>query len=135
MDVNDVSKVVSISPSATTAPGKSRGPGSFREIYQGQLEAVAQPDAVSRQDARTDLLERGDRILDLLDTYAAELGNPQKSLKEIDPLARVIEQEVGLFGEKRSSYPEIDAEMQGLTEALEITASVALMKFRRGDFL
>ena len=132
MDVNDVSNVINLARSPLKATDKPGGTGGFMEIYRSQLEAVSRPDAVSRQDARTDLL---DRILDLLDAYAAELDNPLKSLKEIDPLTRAIEREMDLFGERRSSHPQADAELQGLAEALEITAHVALLKFRRGDYV
>ena len=131
----DISKIGSFSPAQLSSPGKMQAPGSFREIYQERLTAISPMDAHPFTDARTDLMNQGDKVLDLLDVYTEELGNPEKTLKEIDPLATAIEEELNVFANKWADQPDMDEEMEGFAEALTITANVALLKFRRGDFI
>ena len=133
----DISKIgnLSQSPSPSPSPGRTQAQGSFREIYQGQLSSVPQTATLSLFEARTELMNQGDKVLDLLEAYATELSNPEKTLKEIDPLARAIEKEVNIFESKRAGNPDIDEELEGFADALEITANVALLKFQRGDFI
>ena len=131
----DISKIGNFSPAQLSVPGKAQTPGSFREIYQDRLTAVSPMDSQLPIDANTDLMDQGDKVLDLLDVYSAELGNPEKTLKEIDPLATAIEEELNTFESKWADQPHVDEEMEGFAEALTITANVALLKFRRGDFI
>lgn len=131
----DISKIGNVSPAQLSSPGKTQAAGSFREIYQEQLTAIPPMDVQFPMDVKTELMDQGDKVLDLLDAYTAQLSNPEKSLKEIDPLATAIEEEVNLFEAKRADLLEIDEEMEGFADALSITANVALLKFRRGDFI
>jgi hypothetical protein len=131
----DISKVGNFSPAQLSTSGKTQETGSFREIYQDQLTSISPMDAQQPIDAKQDLMDQGDRVLDLLDVYTAELGNPEKTLKDIDPLATAIEEEMNVFTSKWDDQPHVDEEMEGFAEALTITANVALVKFRRGDFI
>jgi len=131
----DISKIGNFTPAQLSSPGKAQAPGSFGKIYQEQLTAIPPMDAQFLIDAKTDLMDQGDKVLDLLDAYTAELSNPEKTLKEIDPLAAAIEEEMNVFETKRADQVGMDAEMEGLADALAITANVALLKFQRGDYI
>lgn len=131
----DISKIGNFSPAQLSLPDKARAPGSFGEIYQEQLTAIPPMEAQFCIDAKTDLMGQGDKVLDLLDAYTAELSNPEKTLKEIDPLATAIEEEMHVFETKRADQMGMDEEMEGFADALAITANVALLKFRRGDYI
>ena len=131
----DISKIGNFSPAQLSLPGKVQATGSFREIYQDQLTAISPVDSQFPIDAKKDLMDQGDKVLDLLDVYTVELGNPEKTLKEIDPLATAIEEELNVFESKWADTPNVDEEMEGFAEALTITANVALLKFRRGDYI
>ena len=131
----DINKIGNFSPAQLSLPSKTQAPGSFREIYQDRLTAISPADSQFPIDAKTDLINQGDKVLDLLDVYSDELRNPEKTLKEIDPLATAIEEELNVFESKRADHPDVDKEMDGFAEALTITANVALLKFRRGDFI
>jgi len=131
----DISKIGNFSPAQASVPGKTQATGSFHEIYQNQLTAISPMDSQPPIDAKTDLMDQGDKVLDLLDVYTADLGNPEKTLKDIDPLATAIEEEMNVFESKWADQTHVDEEMEGFAEALTITANVALLKFRRGDFI
>jgi hypothetical protein len=131
----DISKIGNFSPTQVASPGKAQATGSFHEIYQDQLTAISPMDSQPPIDAKKDLMDQGDKVLDLLDVYTADLGNPEKTLKDIDPLATAIEEEMNVFESKWADQPHVDEEMEGFAEALTITANVALLKFRRGDFI
>jgi len=131
----DISKIGNFSPAQLPSPGKAQAPGSFGEIYQEQLTATPPTDAQLLTNAKTDLMDQGDKVLDLLEAYSADLNNPDKTLKEIDPLATAIEEEMNIFETKRTDQMGMDEEMAGFADALAITANVALLKFRRGDYL
>ena len=42
---------------------------------------------------------------------------------------------LNVFESKWADTPNVDEEMEGFAEALTITANVALLKFRRGDYI
>ena len=49
---------------------------------------------------KTNILNQGERILNLLDDYGRVLTDSAKTLKEIEPLVERIEKEVCLFEEE-----------------------------------
>jgi len=93
----DISKIGNISPAQVSLPGKAQAAGSFHEIYQDQLTAISPTDSQPPIDAKKDLMDQGDKVLDLLNVYTTDLGNPEKTLKDIDPLATAIEEEMNVF--------------------------------------
>lgn len=131
----DIRKIGDLSPATMLSPNKPIEKDAFRQIYQEKLSTVSQTPAPFLFDAKTDFIDQGDKVLDLLDAYATELNNPEKNLKDIDPLVKAIEKEMQLFEAKRADQSGMDEEMQGIAEDLSITANVALLKFQRGDYI
>lgn len=82
------------------------------------------------------VLDQGDRVLNLLDDYGRVLTDPGKTLKEIEPLVERIEKEVRLFEEEAEleDYND-DQAFDQWAQDLAVTAYVALIKFRHGDYL
>ncbi len=109
--------------------------GGFDKILGqklNQVEAVSkQP--LSRADCR--VLDRGDRILNLLDRYADELGDSRKTLKDMEPLVKDIEREVDGIRLEVSARSDGDMELARLVEDLAVAANVAIFRFHRGDYL
>jgi len=131
----DIRKIGDLSPSTLSSPKKPIENDAFRQIYQEKLSTVSETPASFLFDAKTDFIDQGDKVLDLLDAYAAELNNPEKNLKDIDPLVKAIEKEMNIFETKRADHPGMDEEMDGIAQDLSITANVALLKFQRGDYI
>jgi len=131
----DIRKIDDLSPTTMSSPNKPIEKDAFRQIYQERLSMVSQTPAPFLFDAKTDFIDQGDKVLDLLDAYATELNNPEKNLKDIDPLVKAIEKEMNIFEAKRADHPGMDEEMDGIAQDLSITANVALLKFQRGDYI
>jgi hypothetical protein len=131
----DIRKIGDLSPATLSSPGKTIEKDAFRQIYQEKISTVSETAAPFLFDAKTDFIDQGDKVLDLLDAYATELNNPDKNLKDIDPLVKAIENGMKLFEAKRADHSGMDEEMQGIAEDLSITANVALLKFQRGDYI
>ena len=119
-------------------PAVMEGDIGFKDILGRQMVTVDE----SRQsrttpcaDARTLILEQGDGLLSLLDTYIADLENPGKMLKQMEPLVNSIENEVSRIQGTMSDSSWEDNDLRSLMEELTITADVAMCKYHRGDFL
>jgi hypothetical protein len=117
-----------------------RGPaGTFSEIFSGQINTLNKTADKSEDpgisQGKKEVLDRGDDILTLLETYAADLNNPCKTLKQMAPLVNAIEQEVVQFQKNAGEQAAMDADLKGWVNDLSLTARVATAKFFRGDFL
>jgi len=122
------------------APSPSRGTtAGFEDIFSRELAALQKnpdmPSDAGGSDPKAQMLSRGDGLLTLLETYAADLENPGKSLKQMAPLVDVIEQEVDRFEKSAEAGGSGDEAFMAWVNELSLTARVAAVKFHRGDFL
>jgi hypothetical protein len=92
-----------------TPPHPRGRAGTFNEIFAGQINALDKTAGRSSDPGTTQgektVLDRGDDILTLLETYAADLNDPCKTLKQMAPLVSAIEQEVAQFEKTRMNRP------------------------------
>jgi hypothetical protein len=107
----------------------------FKEVFDKTINEINRMDPRDLSAVKTNILNQGDRILNLLDDYGRVLTDSAKTLKEIQPLVERIEKEVRLFEEEATLGDHDDQALGQLTQDLAVTAHVALMKFRRGDYL
>lgn len=110
----------------------------FKGILEHQMTMVSTPGEVlsaSDCDARTMVIAQGDKLLSLLNDYAADLENPGKTLKQIAPLVNSIENEVSRIQGTVADASLLDKDLLSLMDELKVTADVATYKFHRGDFL
>ncbi len=122
----------------TLSPAPKTGT-AFDDVFIRELTALQKtPDLPSdsgASDPMAHMMSRGDEILTMLETYAADLENPCKTLKQMTPLVDVIEQEVDRFEKSaKAGFPSDQAFMTWVNE-LTLTARVATAKFHRGDFV
>ena len=103
------------------ASGIGLGP-CFTEL-QSVVEAPA-----NRLDGRVE------RYLDLLDDYRRQLADPRVSLKGLDAMVREMEAGKDALAPALGSLPEGDGIKDILNRTL-VTASLEIIKFRRGDYL
>ena len=114
--------------------GKTKDSG-FKKVFGKKIDEINRMAPRDLSEVKTNVLDQGDRILNLLDDYGRVLTDPDKTLKEIEPLVERLETEVRLFEEEAALEDYHDQAFDQLTQDLAVTARVALIKFRRGDYL
>ena len=107
----------------------------FRQIFDRKISEINATGALIPADSKADVLEHGNKILDLLDDYAKDLGDPLKTLRHIGPLVETIEKEVDLIEAEAADKFQNDTELERFIKDLSVTANVAAFKFRRGDYV
>jgi predicted transcriptional regulator of viral defense system len=122
------------------APSLSRGASAgFGDVFHRELTALEKTSDTPADSGGTDpmaqLLSRGEDILTLLETYAADLKNPGRTLRQMAPLVDVIEQEIHQFEKKATARFSGDQALLEWANDLSLTARIATAKFHRGDFL
>lgn len=111
-----------------SAPGAAAsGVGLGLVAPTTQLQSVAEAPA-NRLDGRVE------RYLDLLDDYRRQLVDPRVSLKGLDAMVRELESGKDALAPSLGSLPEDDGIKDILNRTL-VTASLEIIKFRRGDYL
>ena len=75
-----------------------------------------------------------ENAFDQMEEYANALGDPGRSLKDIEPLANGLDQTAGQLSELSRKLPEGDP-LKGLSNETAVLATVEAMKFRRGDYV
>lgn len=132
MDITKINQAGHPRPSAFDGITNDKG---FKQIFDRKLSGVNSIASPTSADPKTDLLYHSDKMLDLLDDYAKELGSPLKTLKDIEPIVSSIEKEVDLIESKTSGIVLRDGEIERFVKDLSVTALVAVLKFQRGDYL
>ena len=132
MDINKINQVYQKELRVT--PGKTKESG-FKRVFDKEINAISKMVPGDFSVMKTNVLHRGDRILNLLDDYGRGLTDRDTTLKEIEPLVERLETEVRLFEEEAALDDSNDQAFDQLTQDLAVTARVALIKFRRGDYL
>ncbi|MDR1545453.1 MAG: hypothetical protein LBU12_01790 [Deltaproteobacteria bacterium] len=77
--------------------------------------------------------EVGD-VLDILEAYMNALGNPQKTLKDISPLAEDLSRGAAKLDKLGAGLAQDDP-LKPLVNDTAVLAAVEAFKFKRGDFV
>ncbi|MCX8044454.1 MAG: hypothetical protein N3B18_10050 [Desulfobacterota bacterium] len=105
---------------------------------QNHTKAVSGPQPLSPIDSfpidREDVIGRVIKLLDIMDSYANKLGNPQVTLREISPLIAKIESESSQLKALAESLPPFD-DIRPLLDEVLIRSSVEIIKYNRGDYI
>ena len=81
------------------------------------------------------VIQKTDRLLDLLDNYSKDIVDPEKTLKDIEPLIDTIKKDASqLLVEADKAIPE-DGYLKQITREAAVTANVEYFKFYRGDYI
>jgi archaellum component FlaC len=132
LDINKINHVYQKEVRLTPEKTKESG---FKRVLDKEVNAISKMVPRDLSEVKTNVLHQGDRILNLLDDYGKGLTDSDTTLKEIEPLVERLETEVRLFEEEAALDDSNDQAFDQLTQDLAVTARVALIKFRRGDFL
>lgn len=105
------------------------------------VESVATTSQASLPDATqglTDLqregVERAEKALTLLEKYAERLGQPDLSLKELQPSLTALEHEAKGLAEVADQLEPNDA-LHGIVQEVLMRVAAESVKFNRGDYL
>lgn len=110
--------------SLATAPV---GSAALNEVPSGGFPTLQTPQHA--------VVRTAQRLLDLLDTYAKDMGNPRKTLKDMEPLIVSIQQRAAQLAEETESLQTEDDALQTLARQCGVTANMECIKFYRGDYV
>ena len=79
-------------------------------------------------------LQRLHGTLELLGTYQQQLDDPRISLKQMVPVVRALETEIGALARLQESQA-LPADLATLALEVALTAQVEVSKFHRGDYV
>ena len=122
-------------PTRLTPSAKIEDNKSFREVLQLRISQTNPASSATGPDSKAAFLEQSERVLDLLDDFAQALADPQKTLRDLEPLVQKMEGEVKRLEAAPDSEGDSDQSLSRLINDVSLLASVALMKFHRGDYL
>ena len=132
MDISEIDNVYQRKPSSSIMKNKDNG---FKQVFDRKLAEINATTPRTDIDSKADVLERSDKILNLLGDYARELTDPAKTLKDIEPLIESIEKEVSLIEAEAADKADNDKDVERFIKDLAVTANVAVFKFHRGDYV
>lgn len=131
----DIGKIDHLCREKISTEKKVDGNHRFKQIFEQKLSEIDGVGMTSPVDNRIELIKQGDKLLNLLDNYARELADPNRKLKDIDPLVNRIQKEVSRIESSTSDNIYKDKELEKIIKDLAVTANVAAYKFHRGDYL
>lgn len=131
----NINKINLLHKTDISSSQKPDAPGEFKNIFDRTLNEINATTGPAPVDNKTNVIEQGDKLLNLLDDYARQLNNPGKTLKDIGPLVDRIEKEVSLIETQVADKVKNDSQLDAIIKDLSVTANVAVLKFRRGDYI
>ena len=79
-------------------------------------------------------IKKVEQFLDLFESYSQSLFDPEKSLKEIEPLVKSLEREKEKLLALAETLPE-DSVLRHIIDQTTILGTLEVLKFNRGDYL
>ena len=131
----DITKIYDSSQGQPSLSKKVDGDCGFKQVFDKKINEMNAATMNTPPDGKADLIENGDKILNLLDDYTRELADPAKTLKDIGSLVNIIEKEVSLIQAKSADTVHNDNVLEKIIKDLAVTANVAVYKFHRGDYI
>ncbi len=135
MNIHEIEALLQAGSKPSPTHNEETGDKDFEKILKSTLSEINKINKNTLSDTNSTLLMHGDKVLSLLDNYAQNLNNPNKTLRDIEPLIGEIEKEITFIETEatKDTYKN-DEELQNLLNELALTANVNIYKFYRGDF-
>jgi hypothetical protein len=131
----DITKIYDSFQEQPSASKKMISDCGFKQIFDKKVNEVDAATMNTSVNSKADLIRNGDKIITLLEDYTRDLADPGKTLKDIGPLVKNIEKEVGLIQTKSSDTVHNDKALEKIIKDLAVTANVAVYKYHRGDYV
>lgn len=116
--------------SASSEPQKTENTASLPPL--GGVSSINYTTLVSE---KTDLSGKTEKLLEKLDQYGNKLGDPEVSLKELEPLITKIKEEATELSDAISKNDNSSPELKQLAGESAVSANTEYIKFMRGDYL
>ncbi len=84
---------------------------------------------------QAEFLARTEQLIEMLDNYKSQLGNPERSLKDIAPLMNEIREKAGELITSSGDASQPDGALKKIVDNVALKASVEYIKYYRGDLL
>ena len=131
----DINQIDNSSKVRLPSSHKINKEGGFRQILDQKISETHAATPQNPINIKSDVLEHGHKILNLLDNYARDLTDPSKSLRDIEPLIEKIKREVSLVEAEAADKARNDIELERLVNELAVIGNIAVSKFYRGDYI
>jgi hypothetical protein len=118
-------------PKAAPAPKAPVGSAEAILLENQALSSLLRP---GLEAASLQTRQQLERTLDQMDRYAVALGDEDRTLKDIAPLADDLGQEADRLSRLSFKLKESDP-LKGLSNEAAVLATVEAMKFKRGDYV
>ncbi len=89
---------------------------------------------LKNRNIRSETLQATERALDLLEKYQRALMDPNISLREMDPMIKLLSKEMDSLNLMSSKLPSTHP-LQEMIREVGILSAVEIQKFERGDYL
>jgi len=119
----------------TPADNKVHRDDGFKQIFDKTISNINAQNPPSHMDSKLLAIDRGDKVLGLLDNYIGKLGDPSASLKELHPIVTGIEKALADMRESIVNAGSGDRDLVRFLDDIAVTANVAVLKYQRGDYI
>ncbi|MBU0991142.1 MAG: hypothetical protein KJ737_01505 [Proteobacteria bacterium] len=127
-DTQEFQKALDAALEGKKSSDSIQGPAnSLGEIAPTTLHAI-EPSTES-------IFDRTNFLLDKLDIYTKDLENPEKTLKDIEPLIVSIQEEALKLLETTNETGSKDQKLKDIVNQTAIKANTEFIKFTRGDYI
>ena len=150
VNVNQINEThQTLTGSAVKKSGKKEGADTFNSLLTNALEKTDDSDGTAEVSGLEELYAprfdlqssseivtgKTDALIGQLEAYAAQLGNPEVSLKSIAPAIEQMNTDAdALMNETRLLETE-DSELKDIATKTAVTVQTEYVKFQRGDYL
>ena len=76
-----------------------------------------------------------DKLLQMLEYYSTQIGDPKISLKKIEPVLEQIKTQAEKLIQKTNDLPDVDSDIKNIARKCALMANTEYIKFQRGDYL
>ncbi len=148
-----MTKISSISEAAPLSPQRRMNKaekGAFEKSLAGAMETgeangakkppaaaplgEVQPLKLTIENSSVEVVHKTDKLLDMLDHYSRDIGDPKKTLKDIEPLINEIKENATRLMEGSQGAMDQDDRLKEIATRCALTANVEYVKFQRGDY-
>lgn len=119
----------------TDALDKTAGSQSSATASASSLGELQAPSFQTIQNTPAYLADKTDELASQMEKYANALGNPESTLREIEPLIESIRSDAQKLKNEADSTLASDDNLRQIANEFAVTAGVEYMKFKRGDYV
>lgn len=124
---------LSVDPSTSTSPGSKNQEILLDPAFNLNSIELSLP-AKEPLPAQSQGIQAAESTLNLLEEYQKAMGNPNRTLKEIDPLVQALMEKINANQEIAQKLAPTDP-LRRILREIEILSAVETQKFNRGDYV